>query len=80
MGSCTLIPLPIPKLVVFYNGLTDKPDDSILSLDDAYREEIRRNLTGKIGEADIEVEVERIFKEADPDIRVKVRMININYL
>ena len=74
-----LIPLPIPKLVVFYNGTTDKPDESILSLDDAYKAEIRRNLTGKTDAADLEAEVERIFKEADPDIRVKVRMININY-
>ena len=74
-----LIPLPIPKLVVFYNGTTEKPDDIILSLDDAYKAEIRRNLTEIINEADIEAEVERLFNEADPDIRVKVRMININY-
>ena len=74
-----LIPLPIPKLVVFYNGTADKPDDMLLSLDDAYKAEIKRNITGITDKADMESEVERLFKEADPDIRVKVRMININY-
>lgn len=74
-----LIPLPVPKLVVFYNGTTDKPDEIILSLDDAYKAEIRRSLTKNIDEIGIEAEVERLFKEADPDIRVKVRMVNINY-
>lgn len=33
----------------------------------------------KPGEKEISAEVERVFKEADPDIEVKVRMININH-
>ena len=77
--STKLIPLPIPKLVVLYNGLTNKPDDITLTLDDSFKEEIRQNLIGKVDSDKIEDEVERIFNEADPDIQVKVRMININY-
>ena len=42
--SSTIIPLPIPKLVVLYNGKTDVPDESIMRLSDAFREEIRQNL------------------------------------
>ncbi len=49
-----IIKLPIPKLVVFYNG-TQEMDDTILRLSDAF-------------EGDIE-----------PDIEVRVNMININY-
>ena len=45
-----LIKLPIPKLVVFYNGLTDKPDEVILRLSDSFDEEHK-------DEADIEVTV-----------------------
>ena len=49
----TLIPLPVPKLVVFYNGPSDKPDETILNLSDAFPE-------AKRGEADIEVRVRMI--------------------
>ena len=48
------ISLPIPKLVVFYNGTADKPDEMVLSLSDSFP------------------------AYAEPDIDVKVRMININ--
>ena len=30
--SSTLIPLPVPKLVVFYNGISDKEDEIMLRL------------------------------------------------
>ncbi len=81
-----LMPLPLPKLIVFYNGEDEKEDDIILRLSDAFKEEIRRNVMHKYdgdkdkpNEEEISAEVERIFKEADPDIEVKVRMININH-
>jgi len=51
----SLIMLPVPKLVVFYNGKSNQPDETILRLSDSYP------------------------KDADADIEVKVRMINVNY-
>ncbi len=52
-----IVRLPIPKLVVFYNG-TDQEDDQILELSDAFDPDA---------------------SAVDPDIAVRVRMININY-
>ena len=49
-----LLQLPVPRLIVFYNGTKDMPDESILLLSDSFPE------------------------EADQDIEVRVRMININ--
>ena len=46
----TMIRLPVPKLVVFYNGRVEEPDDMILNLSDAFPEEKRR-------ESDIAVRV-----------------------
>ena len=83
--SPTIIPLPIPKLVVLYNGLTDMPDETIMRLSDAFKAQIRENLTAAKENADtfskgeLEKEVEVILKKASPDIEVKVRMVNINY-
>lgn len=81
-----LLPLPIPKLVVFYNGEDEKEDETILSLSDAFREEIRQNIMHRHNEninrpddGEISARVERIFQEASPDIEVQVRMVNINY-
>ena len=81
-----LLPLPLPKLVVFYNGEDEKEDETILSLSDAFKEEIRQNIMYRHSEninepndAEVSAEVERIFQEANPDIEVKVRIININY-
>ena len=45
-----LIKLPVPRLVVFYNGLTDKPDEIILKLSDSFNEKHKED-------ADIEVRV-----------------------
>lgn len=45
-----LIPLPVPKLVVFYNGDKNEPDEKTLYLTDSFPEEHR-------GESDIEVRV-----------------------
>ena len=39
-----LLPLPLPKLVVFYNGTDKKEDECTLSLSDAFKEEIRQNV------------------------------------
>ena len=39
-----LLPLPLPKLVVFYNGTDEKEDECTLSLSDAFKEEIRQNV------------------------------------
>jgi len=82
----SLMPLPLPKLVVFYNGEDEKEDDTILSLSDAFKAEIRQNVirrhSGKKeapDSAEISAEVETIFREASPDIEVRVRMININH-
>ncbi len=82
----TLLPLPIPKLVVFYNGENDTKDEIILRLSDAFKEEIRQNLRNRYYEkkeqpSDVQLsaEVEKNFQEASPDIEVTVRMININY-
>ncbi len=38
-----LIPLPVPKLVVFYNGHKDVEDETILRLSDSYPVEFRNN-------------------------------------
>ena len=81
-----LLPLPLPKLVIFYNGTDEKEDECTLSLSDAFKEEIRRNvlyrysgMNEKTDESRIQAEVEQIFHDADPDIEVNVRMININH-
>ncbi|MDE7312908.1 MAG: hypothetical protein K2N87_15020 [Eubacterium sp.] len=81
-----LLPLPLPKLVVFYNGEDDKEDEAILSLSDAFKEEIRQNIIHRYmenkedpDEAQIASEVEQIFQKANPDIEVRVRMVNINH-
>ena len=47
----TLITLPVPKLVVFYNGEKDQPDETVLRLSDAFPEG---------AEADVEVVVKMI--------------------
>ena len=67
----TLLPLPIPKLVVFYNGENDTKDEIILRLSDAFKEEIRQNLRNRYYEkkeqpSDVQLsaEVEKIFQEA----------------
>ena len=46
------------------------------------REEIRLRLTEsgvEMPEEKLQAEIDRIYREADPDISVRVRMININY-
>ncbi len=48
--SSTLLQLPVPKLVVFYNGIRDKQDEIILNLSDSFDERVR-------AEADVEVRV-----------------------
>lgn len=52
-----LISLPVPKLVVFYNGKLDISDETILKLSDSFPKQLKK----------------------DPDIEVRVRMLNINY-
>lgn len=80
-----LLPLPLPKLVVFYNGEGDTEDEAVLRLSDAFREEIRQNILRRHGggngldQAQAASEAEKIFQEASPDIEVRVRMVNINY-
>ncbi len=46
----TLLKLPIPKLVVFYNGTSNKDDEVLLRLSDSFKESLR-------ADADIEVRV-----------------------
>ncbi len=48
-----LLELPVPKLVVFYNGLTEKADERILYLSDSFKGENR-------DEADVEVRVKML--------------------
>ena len=50
-----LLRLPVPKLVTFYNGRDNLPDETILRLSDMFP------------------------PDAEPDIEVTVRMINVNY-
>ena len=75
----TLVALPIPKLVVFYNG-QDNYMDRILELKDAFRAGKEKQNPG-----DTEAEESRKpdpdgrSKEMEPDIAVRVRMLNINY-
>ena len=56
----TLIMLPVPKLVVFYNGAAEKPDEMILKLSDSFSMDSSK-------------------KSVNPDIEVKVLMLNVNY-
>ena len=83
--SSVLIPLPIPKLVMLYNGKADMPDESTMRLSDAFRAGIRQNILAKNEEAtgfseeELKEEVEKVFEKASPDIEVTVRMVNINY-
>ena len=65
----TLIPLPVPKLVVFYNGKEEQEDD-ILELKDAFLAKKQLSETSAAG---------RKMKPDSPDIAVRVRMVNINY-
>lgn len=53
----SVIRLPLPKLVVFYNGQDERADETVLELKDAFPPEL---------------------KDAEPDISVRVRMLNIN--
>jgi len=62
-----LIPLPVPKLVTFYNGRTEK-EDMYLELGDAFQ-------AGKAGQGNRS----GAAADAEPDIKVRVRMVNINY-
>lgn len=55
-----LIPLPVPKLVTFYNGKDDK-EDEILELKNAFHTNDGKPI------------------DAEADIEVRVKMININY-
>jgi Xaa-Pro aminopeptidase len=50
-----LLKLPVPKLVVFYNGKAEQPDETILRLSDSFP------------------------AGSDPDIAVRVRMLNVNF-
>lgn len=80
--STRLMPLPIPKLVVFYNGRAEKGDDTVLRLSDSFRagiEAAMREGWEKEGIPDKKERIEQLMGEADPDIEVKVRMFNINY-
>ena len=48
-----LISLPVPKLVVFYNGSDEQPDETVLRLSDAFDENRR-------ADSDIEVRVRMV--------------------
>lgn len=74
-----LLPLPLPKLVVFFNGEEEREDETVLSLSDAFKEEIRQNILRRCienketpDEAAISSETERLFQKASPDIEVRV--------
>ena len=78
--SSSIIPLPIPKLVVLYNGTTDIPDESVLRLSNAFRAEIRQNLNNKYGNPEeLEQAVDTALEKASPDIEVSVHVKNVNY-
>ena len=77
----TLVALPIPKLVVFYNG-RDNYGDRILELKDAFQAgKEGADLTVTAGEEESREAAlyESSREEMEPDIAVRVRMININY-
>lgn len=79
--SSALVHLPIPKLMVFYNG-REECGDGILELKDAFQagskksggpeDDSEENCAG-----DIPGKTER--EEERPDIAVRVRMLNINH-
>lgn len=75
-----LVPLPIPKLVVFYNG-TEEHGDEILELKDAFQAEKEADITkDSPKEENVEKKPDIIGREEIiPDIAVRVRMLNINY-
>lgn len=69
----TLVALPIPKLVVFYNG-KDNYGDRILELKDAFQAGREKQ------DPETDAGAEESSKEGmEPDIAVRVRMFNINY-
>ncbi len=77
----TLVALPIPKLVVFYNG-QDNYGDRILELKDAFqvgkkKANLKKTVEEEEGRGTDLHESSR--EEMEPDIAVRVRMININY-
>ncbi len=49
--------LPVPRLIVFYNGMSSKTDECILKLSSSFK----------------------LKSSSEPDIEVRVRMLNINY-
>ena len=67
-----LMPLPIPKLVVFYNGEKDQ-EDRILELKDAFEADIEESDSSEYAQNGAKKEAEAA------DIEVRVRMLNINY-
>lgn len=75
-----LVPLPIPKLVVFYNG-TEEHGDEILELKDAFQAEKKTDITKDSSrEENAEKKPDIIEREEIvPDIAVRVKMLNINY-
>lgn len=75
-----LVPLPIPKLVVFYNG-TEEHGDEILELKDAFQAEKKAAITKDSSrEENAEKKPDIIEREEIvPDIAVRVKMLNINY-
>lgn len=77
----TLVALPIPKLVVFYNG-QDNYRDRILELKDAFRagkEKPDSKTEARAEESRKSEPYEKNKEEMEPDIAVRVRMLNINY-
>lgn len=74
----TLVPLPVPKLMVFFNGKEDCGDE-ILELKDAFRAGRKPDSPEDVGKEETEVPDKTEKEEDIPDISVRVRMLNINH-
>ena len=69
--SSSLIPLPMPQYVVFYNGTAERPEKEILSLSDAFQHKSFLN--------DDAVNTSASLLMPFPALECKALVININY-
>ena len=59
-----LLQLPIPKLVVFYNGKKEQPDEMILKLSDSFPEGSDADIEVKVRMLNVNVGRNRLLLEA----------------
>ena len=63
----TLIKLPVPKLVVFYNGTDDQPQEKILRLSDAFPKGAKADIAVRVRMINVnEGKIPMLFKACQP--------------